>query len=116
MTNIKFLGGMIVVHGAFYLRRKALRVIPRGEQWLEVYRAHQVDVNNGHFFMKIVQKNCHSSKSLNSFGLGPIYFESLGQELSRNAFVVSVYAFSKKIDRSKDFFVTPLKVEIFMKS
>ena len=59
--------------------------------------------------MKFDQKNGHSSKSVNSFDMGPIYFDSLGQELSRNVLVVSVYAFETKIDRSKDFFVTPKK-------
>ena len=52
-------------------------------------------------------KNDHSSKSLNSFDMGPIFFASLGQALSRNVSVVSVYAFERKLDRSKDFFVTP---------
>ena len=45
------------------------------------------------FFMKSVQKNDPSSKSVNSFDTGPIFLPSLGQELSRNVFVVSVYAF-----------------------
>jgi len=42
MVYTQFLGGTIVVHGAFYSGRNALRVISRGEQWLAVYRAHQV--------------------------------------------------------------------------
>ena len=37
------------------------------------------------------------------------FFASLNQELSRNVFVVFVYAFEKKFDRSKGFFVTPKK-------
>ena len=57
--------------------------------------------------MNFDQKNGHSSKSLNSFDTGPSFLGSLGQELSRNVFVVAVYAFEKKIDRRKDFFVTP---------
>ena len=59
--------------------------------------------------MKFDQKNGHSSKSVCSFDMGPIFLGSVGQELSRNVFVVSVYAFEKKIDRSEDFFVTPKK-------
>ena len=57
--------------------------------------------NGRFFFMNFDQKNGHSSKSVNSFGAGPIFFDSLGQDLSRNAFVVSVYAFEKKFDRGK---------------
>ena len=34
-----------------------------------------------------------SHKFVNSFDAGPIFLDSLGQELSRNVFVVSVYAF-----------------------
>ena len=48
--------------------------------------------------------------------MGPIDFDSLGQELSRNVFVVSVYAFETKIDRSEDFFGDTEKVEISMES
>ena len=61
------------------------------------------------FFMIFRQKNDHSSKSVNSFDMGPIFWHSLGKELSRNVFVVSVCAFEKKLCRSKDFFVTPKK-------
>ena len=64
-------------------------------------------------FINFDQKNGHSSKSVNSFGAGPIFLGSLGQDLSRNAFVVSVYAFQKKSDRRKDFLVTPKKSKIF---
>ena len=60
-------------------------------------------------FGLIVQKNDHSSKSVNSFDTGPIFFDSLGEELSRNVFVVSVYAFGKKLPIAKDFLVTPKK-------
>ena len=51
-----------------------------------------------------------------SFGAGPIFLDSLGQDLSRNAFVVSVYAFEKKIDRGKDFCMAPKnrKFSIFL--
>ena len=55
------------------------------------------------FFGQIVRKNGHSSKSLNSFDMGPIFLASLGQELSRNALVVPVYAFGKKLPIRKDF-------------
>ena len=37
------------------------------------------------------------------------FLDSLGEELSRNVFVVSVYAFEKKLSRRKDFLVTPKK-------
>ena len=40
-----------------------------------------------------------------SFGAGPIFLDSLGQDLSRNAFVVPVYAFEKKFDRRKGFYM-----------
>ena len=33
---------IVVVPQEFDLERKALRVIPRGKQWLTAYRAHQV--------------------------------------------------------------------------
>jgi len=33
---------MVAVLQGFDLGRKALRVIPRGKQWLTVYRAHEV--------------------------------------------------------------------------
>ena len=69
----------------------------RGEHRLTVYHAHT----------SFDQKNGHSSKSVNSFGAGPIFCHSLGQDLSRNAFVVSVYAFEKKFDRWKDFCMAP---------
>ena len=57
--------------------------------------------------MNFDQKNGHSSKSVNSFGAGLIFLDSLGQDLSRNAFVVSAYAFEKKFDRRKGFCMTP---------
>ena len=58
------------------------------------------------FFMTFRQKTDHSSKSVCSFEIRPIFCHSLGKELSRNVFVVSVYAFEKKFDRGKDFLVT----------
>ena len=59
------------------------------------------------FFRLFAQENCHSSKSVNSFGMGPIFLASLGQELSRNAFVASILSFWKKLSIGKDFFITP---------
>ena len=42
---------------------------------------------------KMDQKNEDFSESVNSFDLGAIFLPSSGQELSKNVFVVSVYAF-----------------------
>ena len=53
------------------------------------------------------QKNEDISRSVNSFDTGPIYLGSLGQELSRNVFVVSVYAFEKKLYCRIGFCMTP---------
>ena len=53
------------------------------------------------------QENEDFSKSVNSIDRGAIFPPRLGQDLSRNAFVVSVYAFEKKFDRSKGFCMTP---------
>ena len=39
--------------------------------------------------------------------MGVIFHHSLGEELSRDALVVSVYAFGKKLPIGKDFLVTP---------
>ena len=69
-----------------YFGRKALRVNPRGKQWLAVYRAHQV-----------CEFNC----------LRTIFLDSLGQKLSRNVFVVSILSFWKKLSVRKGFFMTP---------
>ena len=59
------------------------------------------------FFVDFDQENDHSSKSVSSFGMGPIFFASSGQELSRNAFVMSILSFWKKLSIGKDFFMTP---------
>ena len=72
----------------------------RGEHRLTVYRAQTS------FSLKFVQKNCHSLKSVNSFDAGPLFLPSLGQDLSRNALVVSVYAFYKKLYRRIGFCMT----------
>ena len=84
---------IVVVLQEFDLERKALRVILRGKQWLTVYRAHQVvlqlvcqtRVIFGH-------TNGNISESVSSFYTGPFFLGRLGYELSRNGFVVSVYA------------------------
>ena len=55
-------------------------------QEIERQHACQKSVNFEH-------KNQDFSKSVNSFHSGAIFPPSLGQDLSRNAFVVSVYAF-----------------------
>ena len=74
-------------------KEKALRV-PRAVNigWrftarmqVQIKTAYQQVGKSGH-------KNEDFSKSVSSFGLGPIFVPRLGQDLSRNAFVVSVYA------------------------
>ena len=55
------------------------------------------------------------SKSVNSIDSGSIFLPRLDHDLSRNASVVSVYAFWKKLPMRKDFFGDTKKVEIFMK-
>jgi len=71
----------------------ALRVIPRGKQRLTVYRAHQVVLASGCQTSVIFgYKNGNISKSVNSFCMGAISSPTRGHELSRKAFVVSVYA------------------------
>ena len=89
-------------------RGKALRVIPRGKQRLTVYRAHQV------WFHWASQKcvffdheNGNISKFNCSFDPGAIFPHSLGHDISRNAFVVSVYAFERNSNCWTDFFLTP---------
>ena len=77
-------------------RRKALRVIPRGKQWLTVYRAHQVVLQLGCQKSVIFgHKNGNISESVSSFETGAIFPDSSGHELSRNAIVVSAYALYK---------------------
>ena len=44
-------------------------------------------------FQELGQKNEDISKSVNSFDSGPIFPGRLGHDLSRNVFVVSIYAF-----------------------
>ena len=46
---------------------------------------------------------------MNSFESGVIYPASLGQDLSRNSFVVSVYALGKNLYRGIGFCMTPQK-------
>ena len=64
---------------------------------------------------QIGQKNEDISESVNSIDSGAIFRHRSGQELSRNVFVVSVYAFFKKFDRGKDFFVTPKSLDFHEK-
>ena len=45
---------IVIVLQEFDVERKALRVIPRGKQWLTVYRAHQVLITK----IKISQNLC----------------------------------------------------------
>ena len=59
--------------------------------------------NGPKFSVNFDQKNSRSSKSVNSFSAGPIFLLSLGQDLSRNAFVASVYAFEKSLIEAKIF-------------
>jgi len=59
------------------------------------------------FFMIFRRKNGCSSKSVCSIDSGPIFQPRLYQELSRNAFVVSILSFQKKLSARKDFFMTP---------
>ena len=58
----------------------------RGKHWLAVYRAHTSFQGSG-------QKNEDISKSVSSIDSGAIFLPRLGQDLSRNVVVVSVYAF-----------------------
>ena len=44
-------------------------------------------------FQELGQKNEDCSRSVNSFDFGAIFPPSLGQDLCRNAFVMSIYAF-----------------------
>ena len=62
----------------------------------------------------MVQKNEDISESVNSIDSGAIPLPRSGQELSRNAIVVSVYAFKKNLSWRIGFCMTP-KIEIFMK-
>ena len=73
-------------------RGKALRVIPRGKQRLTVYRAHQVIKKASQNFQEIAHKNEDISEAVSSIHSGAIFLPSLGHEVYRNVFVVSVYA------------------------
>ena len=59
------------------------------------------------FFGQIAPKNEDISKSVNSIETGPIFLPRLGQDLSRNAFVVSILFPGAKFERRKDFSVAP---------
>ena len=84
---------------------KALRV-PRAVNngWRFTARM-QVSLQYGPRFFSYFspEKNDHNSKSVCSFDMGIFFLASLGQELSRDAFVVSVYAFGKKLPIRNDF-------------
>ena len=53
------------------------------------------------------QKNEDFSESLNSFDFGAIFPPRSGQDLSRNGFVVSIYAFERNPYGRIGFFLTP---------
>ena len=55
------------------------------------------------------QKNDHSSKSVNSIDSGPIVVPRVGQDLSRNAFVVSILFPGEISYGGEGFLVTPKK-------
>ena len=55
----------------------------------------------------MVQKNEDISESVSSIDSGAIFQPRSGQELSRNAFVVSVYAFEKNLYTRIGFCMTP---------
>ena len=75
-------------------KREALRVIPRGKQRLTVYRAYQVQIKRAcQNSWQLGPKNEDFSKSVSSICRGAIFPTRLGQDLSRDAFVVSGYAF-----------------------
>ena len=56
---------------------------------------------------EIFHKREDISESVSSFHIGPIFLASLGQELSRNAFVVSILFPGRNLSMGKDFFMTP---------
>ncbi len=55
----------------------------------------------------MVQKNEDISESVSSIDPGAIFLPRSGQELSRNVFVVSVYAFEKDSSWQLGFCITP---------
>ena len=57
-------------------------------------------------------KNEDFSESLNSFDFGAIFLPRSGQDLSRNGFVVSVYAFERNPSWRIGFFLRP-KISTF---
>ena len=65
---------------------------------------------------KIDHKNEDFLKSVSSFHSGTIFKQSSGKELSRNIFVVFVYAFEKKPPTGKGPGMMPKITEIFGKS
>ena len=65
---------------------------------------------------KIDYKNEVFSKLVSSFGLGPIFWTSLGNDLSRNVSAMLVYAFGKKLPRRKGPGMMPKNDRNFRKS
>ena len=61
---------------------------------------------------KIDDENEDFSKSVNSFHSGPIYSDALGQDLSRNVGLMSIYAFQKKLPIGKGPGMMPKMSEI----
>ena len=56
---------------------------------------------------QIAPKSEDISESVSSIDSGAIFLSRLAQDLSRNAFVVSVYAFLKNLYPRIGFFMTP---------
>ena len=61
---------------------------------------------------KIDHKNEDFSKSVNSFHSRPIYSDALGQDLSRNVGLMSIYAVQKKLPIRKSPGMMPKMAEI----
>ena len=59
----------------------------------------------------MVQKNEDISTSVSSIDSGAIFLPRSGQELSRNVFVVSVYAFKKNLSWRTGFRMTPKNID-----
>ena len=74
--------------GEYYMTRRALLA-------LKVIRLYgQIHIICGpEKCVFLDHKNEHISKSVSSFDTGPIFMERVGQDLSRNTGLVSVYAF-----------------------
>ena len=64
--------GVFRICKRFARKRKALRVIPRGKQWLTVYRAHQVPESKNKGKRRASEQN--TSESINTRNLSHWYF------------------------------------------